>query len=276
MLLDCERMIRIWHYADAQKGEKHKGFRAAMHDAKLWGALPGEWNARDGEYVAGRSKVLHFTTLQTQPWRPFPDDLRYETHPLSDLCHALERAADAALFTVFIRTRPSRHFADIVPLAHGANGADGNRSWQRHIEPVASLIRETGTQTVLAYAANPRALRQAHGWDTAKVTCVDDITAPIEGEFDGVLCIDLLGHVPDDDVPWVLDQLFAHARRFVYVGGPSAPLRQRSRHARATLVTPQSAHWWREQLAAADRRHPGLKWVCNTDASAARGRWWDR
>src|SRR4029078_5113514 len=71
MLLDCAAMARVWHAADARNGQKHQPFRAAVHAAALWAPPPGVWNARDGEYVAGQTKLLHFTTLQTQPWRQF-------------------------------------------------------------------------------------------------------------------------------------------------------------------------------------------------------------
>jgi hypothetical protein len=72
LLIDCEKMIRFWTLADAQGGKKHSHFRDVVHDNGLWGRLPGEWNARDEEYSADKSKCFHFTTLQTQPWQPFP------------------------------------------------------------------------------------------------------------------------------------------------------------------------------------------------------------
>jgi hypothetical protein len=114
MLLDCERMSRVWHYADAQRRGKHRKFRGAVHDAGLWGPLPRAWNARDGEYVAGESKLLHFTTLQTQPWQPFPDELRYHPHPVGALARVGAKA-DAAGFTIFTKERPSRRFAGSSP-----------------------------------------------------------------------------------------------------------------------------------------------------------------
>jgi hypothetical protein len=128
MLLDCEKLIPVWRLADAQRTGKHKHFRAAVHDAGLWGPMPGDWNARDAEYVAGRSKVLHFTTLHTQPWRPFPRDLKYQSHPLSDLWQGLEREADAAGFTVFTKERPSQRFGELLAFNQEMH-QHGNGRW---------------------------------------------------------------------------------------------------------------------------------------------------
>lgn len=98
MLIDCERMAPLWTIEAARTGTRHRAFRDLVHDNSLWRQMPPEWNARDGEYVAGVSKCFHFTTLQTQPWQPFPDQLRYAPHPDGEVWFALERAADAAGF----------------------------------------------------------------------------------------------------------------------------------------------------------------------------------
>jgi hypothetical protein len=95
MLLDCEQLAPLWTLEDAWTRKK-KYFRAAAMD--LWGQLDPSWNARDWEYDAGKSKLLHYSTLHTQPWRPFPRELRYRKHELADVWMEMERAADAAEF----------------------------------------------------------------------------------------------------------------------------------------------------------------------------------
>ena len=111
MLIDCERMADVWRLEYAQEGRKHKFFRSQMHDRDLWGPMPGVWNARDWEYQEGESKLLHYTTLQTQPWRPFPKELRYHDSPEGRIWFDMETAADQAGYTVFDEARPSRRFA---------------------------------------------------------------------------------------------------------------------------------------------------------------------
>ena len=95
MLLDCEKLGSLWTYEDALVHKK-KHFRAAAED--LWGELDGAWNARDWEYEPGKSKLLHYSTLHTQPWRPFPKALRYRDNNNAEIWFALERSAEAAGF----------------------------------------------------------------------------------------------------------------------------------------------------------------------------------
>jgi hypothetical protein len=97
MLLDCEKLGPRWTFEDARVCKK-KHFRAAAED--LWGPLDPAWNARDWEYVPGKSKLLHYSTLHTQPWKPFPKMLRYRENPDGEVWFALERSADAAGFMV--------------------------------------------------------------------------------------------------------------------------------------------------------------------------------
>ena len=72
--------------------------------------MAGVWNARDHEYVAGESKLLHYTILHTQPWAPFPEQLRYGANANGELWHALEREADNAGYTLFTKAEPSARY----------------------------------------------------------------------------------------------------------------------------------------------------------------------
>lgn len=290
MLLDCEPMARIWRVAERRRGEKHKRFRAAVHAAGLWGPLPGVWNARDGEYVAGQSKLLHFTTLQTQPWVPFPRELRYRDHPLVEVWRELERDADAAGFTRFTKTRPSQRFAELLALNRDTHRLGGGgralsaadtyrgKSLREHIAPIAALAAQHRAATILDYGsgkaqlydADPDAPAEARrktmpAWSGVKVTCFDPgyepFSGPIEDAYDGVICTDVLEHLADDDVPWILDDLFGHARRFVYAVAACFPARKTLPNGANAHVTLQPPEWWREQLEAASRRRPGVAWM---------------
>jgi hypothetical protein len=110
MLLDCARMASIWTLEATRRETKAELIRRALAVPGLYGPLAPEWNARDEEYVPGRSKCLHFTTLHTQPWRPFPERFAYQASPHAELWLGLEAEADARRHRVFTRARPSaRH-----------------------------------------------------------------------------------------------------------------------------------------------------------------------
>jgi len=290
MLLDCEKMAKIWRREDAERGEKHKVFRNQVQEVPgLFRKLSGVWNARDHEYAPGVSKLLHYTTLQTQPWRPFPKVLKYRENPNGDVWFDMEKAADAAGFTLFIGERPSQGYRKLVGMYQSmheegwtqanwsaAKTFDGN-SLKRHIDPIAALIRETGATTLLDYGSGkgkvyapypgeaPDArFKSLKAWGDTKVTCYDPgyepFSGPIDPAYDGVICTDVLEHITEEDIPWVLDKLFRHARHFVYAVAACYPARKQLPDGQNAHCTQQPPTWWREQMEAAARRIPGVKW----------------
>ena len=70
MLVDCARMAPIWTLERARRERKKQLIALAREQ---WGALDPAWNVRDDDVPEGREKCLHYTTLHTQPWRPFPE-----------------------------------------------------------------------------------------------------------------------------------------------------------------------------------------------------------
>src|SRR5262249_9227813 len=92
MLIDCDRMAAVWTLDGAQHERRSVLLKRAAAIAGLWGRLPAEWNARDEEYVAGRSKLIHYTRLSTQPWQPFPDLYAYRCTSVGRIWLDLERS----------------------------------------------------------------------------------------------------------------------------------------------------------------------------------------
>jgi hypothetical protein len=290
MLIDCARMSRVWRLDEAKTGAKHRHFRDLMRGNGLWGRLPGEWNARDEEFRAGASKCFHFTTLQTQPWRPFPEQLRYRPHDDGEVWFALEREADEAGFTAFSKPRPSRRYAEMLEqyrlLHRNGEGSLGmaaeetfdGHSLKRHDDEIAKLIGATGARSLLDYGAGKGRfyaacpgepadgrMRSYPKWPGVKITCYDPgyapFAAPFEGRFDGAISTDVLEHIPEEDIGWVLDEIFAAAERFVYVVAACYPARKtlpNGENAHCTLQTPE---WWKGQMELASRRRPGARWT---------------
>jgi len=107
MLIDCARMASIWPLQEAYTGRKSALLNKAEAVPGLWGRLTPEWNARDDEYAAGRSKLIHYTRLRTQPWQPFPELYVYQSAPEGEVWHQLEREANAAGYQVRV-THPAQ------------------------------------------------------------------------------------------------------------------------------------------------------------------------
>ncbi len=302
MLLDCERMAKLWHREDAERGERHKFFRARMHAIEgLWGRLPAVWNARDYEYQPGSSKLLHFTTLQTQPWQPFPKELRYRDHADGELWHQMERAADAAGFTLFSEDSPSGRYRDLIELyrtMHEKGSPEtglppektfGGLSLRSHVSRIGDLVRRSGARTILDYGSGKADLyddcpgeapgsryKAMKAWGDVRVTCYDPayepFAGPIEEKYDGVICTDVLEHIPEEDIAWFLDKLFRHARKFVYAVAACYPARKILPDGENAHCTVQAAEWWRDQMKAASQRNPGVPWTLCTQGKGRLGK----
>src|SRR3546814_1386095 len=118
------------------------------------------WNARHDEYQHGVSSLLHYATLQTQRWRPCRKVRRYKENPNGEVWFAMERAADAAGFTLFTEDKPSRGYRNLLEMYKtmheegwtqaqwSAQETFDGKSLKRHIQPVAALIRETGAASM--------------------------------------------------------------------------------------------------------------------------------
>ncbi len=290
MLLDCEKMAKVWSLEDAKHGAKHRVFRDKVAAIPgMFQPFEGGWNARDHEYNKGDAKVLHYTTLQTQPWRPFPKVLKYKDNPLGYVWFDMEKAADEAGYTIYTEDHPSARYKKLVEMyqsMHEQGWTQANwsaeetfdgKSLERHIEPIAGLIKATGAETLLDYGSGKAKFyapypgdvpesrfKSLKEWGDVKVTCYDPgyepYSGPIEPKYDGVICTDVLEHIPEEDIPWVLDKLFAHANKFVYAVAACYPARKQlpdGQNAHCTVLEPR---WWREQMDAAARRNPGVKW----------------
>lgn len=244
MLIDCARMLPWWNRQAASTGKKGDLTNRPAGTPGLWGELDGHWNARDLEYVEGRTKCLHYTALHQQPWNPFPEQYSYHPNPLAYLWHELERQADAEGFEVFDREAPSPGFLALV----GSNLPAAAGPASPPPSPAArDLLREASGDTLLVTLGDApapelgrelRRLDLARGWQ-----------AWPEGRFAAVLARDLFERLPPADIAWVLGELFARAEGAVLV--------QLRAQAADGLGSPD---WWQRRLAEAAARHPGVSW----------------
>ena len=248
MLIDCARMEAVWNLAEARRADKDTLTRQAAATPERWGALAPGWNARDLEYIAGQSRLLHYTTLHLQPWQPFPEQYSYHPHPLGEIWLDLERAADAEGYRLFTRTRPSARFAEALARHRGPRPA-GMRAHAPVDRALDRLAAGLGVRSVL----HCRVGSAAGGLDGLADVAAFDLAAGAgwpERPADAVVATDLLERLPIEDALWVVDELFARARRLVYVMVDAGGARR---------LAPVAARW-RRVVAAAGGRHPGLAW----------------
>jgi mitochondrial fission protein ELM1 len=251
MLIDCARMASVWTLAEAQR--RRRSFMEAKARTKpgLYGPLNRMWHARDTEYVPHQSKLLHYTAIHMQPWQPTPDRYVYQHNPVGEVWLALERAADAAAYQIFTAAHPSQQYkmlcAEIRQARESAHTPEELRA-KGHLSPPEQ-------QTISCY-------------DLVSLSETGRFRKPIAE----VVSTDVLDCLPDEDVPWVLDELFRSVRRKVTVTVSTAKRAGVSGHGIQVSHRPRPESWWLAQLEAASCRYPEGQWQLIAHTHKAWGR----
>lgn len=267
MLIDCERMYAIWTL-DAARRKRRGTLEADAHGVVgVWGRLTPDWNVRDDEFIPGRTKILHFTTIHAQPWQPFPERYAYQHNPTAAVWFDLERAVDKAGYHVFKADRPSTtYYATCDRLARLTALSDPDTVRQErldiHTSPptLKSLLRKTNSRSVLHYSFGMRPpVLASHGPQSSpdNGTYSDQ---PAGQSADGVVCAGALDFFPDEDVPWMLEELFRRAYRFVYVTTGALAYVPTLPNGGCLPARARPSVWWRTHLDTLSFRYPHIYW----------------
>jgi FkbM family methyltransferase len=149
-----------------------------------------------------------------------------------------------------------------------------------HIKRIKRWIERTGARTILDYGAGKGMQYRPHKivvdgkhvadgiaeyWDVDEVRCFDPGYAPHsalpEGKFDGVICTDVLEHCPEEDLPWILDEIFRYAKGFVYLNVACYPARKTLPNGENAHITVRPPQWW----DALVKRHGTTPWELQTE-----------
>jgi len=69
-------------------------------------------------------------------------------------------------------------------------------------------------------------------------------STPPQGTYDGVISTDVLEHCPEEDVPWIVADLFSFSRKFVFASVALYPARKLLPSGDNAHITLKSAGWW--------------------------------
>jgi len=99
-------------------------------------------------------------------------------------------------------------------------------------------------------------------WWGAEVHCYDPGYPPFSalptGRFDGVISTDVLEHCPDEDLPWIVRELFSYATRFVFANVACFPAQKRLPDGQNAHCTTRPVKWWRKLVERAARERPEI------------------
>jgi len=83
---------------------------------------------------------------------------------------------------------------------------------------------------------------------------------PQADSYGGVVSVGALQHVPEEDIGWVLDEMFKAAQSFVYIAVSTAAASQSLPNGSPAPCNVQTPEWWKGQLELAAKRRPGIRW----------------
>ena len=258
MLMDCKKMSRFWTLEGAQRRRKYDLMAAAQATPGIYGVLPPEWNVRDEERRPRHTRLLHYTTIHKQPWRPFPERFYYQPNPAAEPWFEMERQADEAGYQAHV---DERH----MDAARTQSVPSVSSRFLE--EAVRELSERTGARNLLEIV--PTASRLSPGtaatWGVAESDRIG-LFSGAQGIHDGVVCRARLDALPPEALPQIIDQLFQRARHFVFASVRCAgPPRRRYLHpARGTIHQPA---WWEWLFRTTALRYPGVHWRVATSRS---------
>jgi hypothetical protein len=145
---------------------------------------------------------------------------------------------------------------------------------------IRRLIGLTGAATILDYGSGKGVQYQATGivdggsgveieypdirsyWGVDSVTCYDPGYAPFsqlpQSKFDGVICTDVLEHCPEEDMAWIVTELFSFARLFVFANVACFPALKRLPSGDNAHCTIRPVKWWQELIGRCAASYPSI------------------
>ena len=69
-----------------------------------------------------------------------------------------------------------------------------------------------------------------------------------KGKYDAVICTDVIEHIDEKDVDWILDEIFSYARKFVFVTIACYKALKKFEDGRNLHVNVKQPSYWKEKL----------------------------
>lgn len=139
----------------------------------------------------------------------------------------------------------------------------------QHEEAIRLLVQRHKARTILDYGAGA-----GEAWDkpfqlhkrlgVERPTLYDPAfkhnTLPA-CQFHGVICSDVLEHVPEAAVPGLISRLFGYAERFVFASVCCRPAGKTFPDGTNLHVTVRPYGWWAEKFEELSPSRKGVEWV---------------
>jgi len=121
-------------------------------------------------------------------------------------------------------------------------------SLKRHKNRIRKIMKENDLDTILDYGCG-KAKHHPKNWNIAKY---DPGYPPFSekpvGQFDMVICTDVLEHIEEEFIDAALDDIYNYAKHYVFLNIATQPAVKVLADGRNAHVTVKSKKWWKEKL----------------------------
>jgi len=212
-----------------------------------------------------RLRVTEFTARRAQPnadsFMPYTrqnPSARYRA--LVDMYRELHRDGEKSLgipaastFEGLSLHKESPYIKRLIERSAALSILDYGSGKGRQYDPKPHVVEGEGTwDSVIDY------------WGVDEVTCFDPAYEPYSklpsGTFGGVICTDVLEHCPEEDIAWILREIFSYAERFVFLSIACFPARKCLPNGENAHCTIRPTAWWQGMIERAAAERPGVIW----------------
>ena len=154
------------------------------------------------------------------------------------------------------------------------------RSLAPHVDTIKGGIERFRVKTLLDYGcgkaqAYERALLTLPNgkilkglkeiWGLKKVSFYDPGYEPFStlptGVFYGVICTDVMEHCPEEDLEWIMSELFNFSRKFLFCTIACYPARKTLPNGENAHITLESPGWWLDKFEAAAKKNDQVRYL---------------
>ena len=154
-----------------------------------------------------------------------------------------------------------------------AKGKFPGFSIRPYLLPITELVMQSGARTLLDYGSGQGAVhRGVFGtfYGAFGQYCYDPAVKAFDQrrrQFDGVLCIDVLEHIPEHELDEVIADLVGYARMWAFISVCCRPAKGTKRllDGANVHVTVKEPGWWLEKLGAAFEGRARCIWYSHLD-----------
>jgi hypothetical protein len=150
-------------------------------------------------------------------------------------------------------------------------------SLRPHLHEIRALVQRTSAKTLLDYGSGKGTLyRQknirlksgevipsvAEYLRVQEIACFDpgvpEYAEFPAGQFDAVVSTDVLEHCPEEDIPWIVGEMFAKAKKFVFANVASYPADKVLPNGENAHCTQSPPAWWEGVLEKISAQYPSV------------------